>query len=102
MNMKKEISISAWKRLIASFDNTTKGFSARKLSAFAGVNIAMLLSFKLGTPENGTYIVGIWLTFSLLCLGIVTAEQLLMYLKGDVNKQTEQQPQQSENLEEGK
>ncbi len=71
------------KKILASFDNSTDGFSARKLSAFAGVNFAMLLSFKLGTPENGSYLVGIWLTFALLCMGIITAEQLLIYFKGE-------------------
>lgn len=82
---KKEPSF--WIKILSSFDNRRDGYSARKLSAFAGVIAAYGLSYKLGTPENADYLVAIWLVFSLLCLGIITAEQLLKYVKrgeGDV------------------
>jgi len=69
-------------KVIASFDNTPNGFSARKLSAFITIHTAVVMSIKLGTPENAQYLVSILLLFALMCLGIVTAEQIIRYKDG--------------------
>lgn len=75
--MKKDISI--FTKLIRSFDNAPGGFSARKLSAFIAVMMAIY-----GTVHyvDGTTVINaimVWLTFALLCLGIITAEQVLRF-----------------------
>lgn len=80
-------------KIFASFDTTPEGFSGRKLSAFVTIISAIVLAFKFGTSENVTYLVGILLTFALLCLGIVTAEQLLRLYK-DSKGQPDDAPEQ--------
>lgn len=75
-------------KIIWSFDNTSSGFSSRKLSAFFANMIAAAVTVYNCIYNNGTipdavmYIVGIWLVYSLLCLGIITAEQVLRFKEG--------------------
>jgi uncharacterized membrane-anchored protein len=68
-------------QVLSSFKNNKEGFSGRKLSAFAGVFVASYLSFKNTDNNNITWVVGTWLTYSLLCLGIVTVANLIEILK---------------------
>ncbi len=68
--------------LIASFTTDTLGFSARKLSAFAGVVVAIVVTFKL--PKDAyLHAIYAWQTFALLCLGIVTIEQIIRLKEGN-------------------
>jgi hypothetical protein len=78
----KQQGIPLITRLINSFDNDSPGFSARKLSAFTGVVVAIIATFEFVDNTTITTVLGIWLIFSLMCLGIITADQLLRYLKG--------------------
>ena len=65
--------------LFNSFTTDTLGFSARKLSAFIGVATAVIITFKLPKEQyiNAIYA---WQTFALICLGIVTAEQIINFI----------------------
>ena len=65
-----------------SFNTSEGGFSGRKLSAFAGVVTGSILSMKHTTPDNVSMVLGIWLAFALLCLGIITAEQVIKFKNG--------------------
>lgn len=69
-------------KIISSFDNTTDGFSARKLSAFAGVVVSIIATFRFIDHQTIVEALIVWLVFALLCLGIVTAEQVLRFYKG--------------------
>jgi len=69
-------------KVLASFDNTTDGFSARKLSAFAGVIVSIIATFRFVDDKTIIEALMVWLVFALLCLGIVTAEQVLRFYKG--------------------
>jgi len=70
------------KDLVASFTTDTLGFSARKLSAFAGVIVAIIVTFKL--PKDAyLHAIYAWQTFALLCLGIVTIEQIIRLKEGN-------------------
>lgn len=69
------------KKLEASFDNTPEGFSARKLSAFAGVVVAIVATFMFVDEKVIISALGEWLIFAMMCLGIVTAEQILKFYK---------------------
>lgn len=69
------------KKIEASFDNTPDGFSARKLSAFAGVIVAIIATFRFVDEKVIISALGVWLIFAMMCLGIVTAEQLLKFYK---------------------
>lgn len=69
-------------KLIASLDNTTNGFAARKLSAFAGVCAAIYFSAMHTTEGNVVDIVIIWLVFALLCMGLVTVQNIIDFKNG--------------------
>lgn len=67
---------------IASFENAPGGFSARKLTAFAFAACALFLQWKHATPENTPTLVLIDASTALLCLGIVTAAELVKLRSG--------------------
>lgn len=71
-----------FKKLIASFDNHTHGLSARKLTAFFAVMVgAYITKYKL-PQEAQLHALYAWLILALLCLGIVTAEQIIKLKNG--------------------
>jgi len=79
--------------LLKSFNNTPDGWSGRKLSAFTGVGMSVITSFagiiyafKHDYPDLIKIILGLWLLFALLCLGIVTFEQIIKFKNGDGDK----------------
>lgn len=84
----KSFVFKQFEKLIWSFDNTSSGFSARKLSAFIAICVAIYVTVKImighdnQIHDNILYIIGIWLIFALLCLGIITAEQLIRFKDG--------------------
>jgi hypothetical protein len=65
------------KKILASFENAPGGFSARKLTAFAFAACAIFLQWKHATPETVPTLVLIDASTALLCLGIVTAAELI-------------------------
>lgn len=89
------------KKLEASFDNTPDGFSARKLSAFAGVVVAIVATFMFVDEKVIISALGEWLIFAMMCLGIVTAEQILKFYKrgGDDSTPPSSTTSTTENIE---
>jgi hypothetical protein len=75
--------------LYHSFFNNDKGFSARKLTAFAAFWTAFELAQSLD-GENRLYAVYAFLGVGLLCLGIVTMQNIISFKNG--NNSSEQQP----------
>lgn len=67
-----------------SFFNNDKGFSARKLTAFAGFCTAYQLAQSL-TDDNRLYAVYAFLGTGLLCLGIVTIQNIIDFKNGRSN-----------------
>lgn len=65
-----------------SFHNAPGGFSARKLSAFFGGVLAAYVTFHYADSNNAVEMVVTWLCFSLLCLGIITAQQVIELKQG--------------------
>jgi hypothetical protein len=64
--------------LYYSFTNIKgKGFSARKLSAFAGLSVALYETAKIESDVYRLYAIGLLLLFVLLCLTVITGEQLI-------------------------
>jgi hypothetical protein len=84
--MKKDMSI--FNKLMRSFDNGPGGFSARKLSAFVGVMVAIYATYEFVDTTTVISALMVWLTFALLCLGIITAEQVLRF-KGQAEPEKE-------------
>lgn len=64
-------------KLLNSFDTEKGGYSGRKLSAFVSIIIAAYFGFRFGDEKSIVELTIIWLSFALLCLGIVTIEQII-------------------------
>lgn len=75
-------------KLLKSFDNSKDGWSGRKLSAFAGVAVSSYITFKYIEPQYLIEAIMVWLCFSLLCLGIVTIEQIVKLKNGGSSTDT--------------
>ena len=73
-------------KFLGSFDNSTPhSFSGRKLSAFAGVVTAIVLTYLLPN-EAKLHAMYAWLLFSLLCLSVITAQQVINFKNGNSDK----------------
>lgn len=73
--------------LINSFTTDKSGFSARKLSAFAAVIVAIYITVKLVPIAAQIDALYAWLFFALICLGIVTIEQIINLKNGKTNNE---------------
>lgn len=71
--------------LIKSFTTDSEGFSARKLSAFAAVMTAIYVTAKEIPVTDQINALYAWLFFAAVCLGIVTAEQIIKLKNGSNN-----------------
>jgi len=89
------------KKLIASFDNSTLGFSGRKLTAFASVVIAAYVTYTLPL-EVRLHALYSWQILALLCLGIITVEQVIKFKNGQSVKETETTTTKETIVSEGK
>lgn len=76
-----------WNNLIKSFTTDSEGFSARKLSAFVAVVTAIYVTVKEIPKEDLIHALYAWLCFALLCLGIVTIEQIIKLKNEGNNKE---------------
>lgn len=70
------------KNLIDSLKNNSNGFSGRKLSALVGVITGVYLTIFKIPLENQLDALMVWLGFSLLCLGIVTVQNIIDFKNG--------------------
>lgn len=76
--MKKIIS-EFYNGFIGSFDNTEKGFSARKVSSFVVIMLVVTLHVKWFNSQHWEYIAEILFldyTFVLVCLGLATWQKI--------------------------
>jgi hypothetical protein len=81
--------IGFFKKIDASLDNHSKGWSARKLSAlFAILMAAYITKFEL-PQEAQLHALYAWLLLVVMCLGIVTAEQIIKFKNGKDEKPTD-------------
>jgi hypothetical protein len=70
-----------------SLDTQAGGASARKLSAFvAVVPVSAWITHQHATDENTVELVMVWLSFAMLCLGLVTMSQLIELRAGRTTK----------------
>jgi hypothetical protein len=76
-------------KLFASLDNHSLGYSGRKLSAMVGVLTGVYITIKLLPATDQLHALYAWLTFALLCLGIVTVEQIIKFKNGQTGAVTE-------------
>ena len=70
------------KNLIDSLKTNADGFSGRKLSALVGVLTGVYLTIFKVPSENQLECLIVWLAFSLLCLGIVTVQNVIEFKNG--------------------
>ncbi len=81
--------------LIDSFSTGDGGFSARKLSAFAGVATCVYVTLKYIEVQYLAEVLTIWLAFALLCMGIVTIEQIIKLKNGNNTTETTEETSSS-------
>lgn len=72
-------------KLIASFDTYNKGFSSRKLTAFVSIIVAIYVTYTLPLDMR-LHALYSWQLLALLCLGIVTIQNILEFKNGNTNK----------------
>jgi len=68
-------------KLFASLDNTSLGYSGRKLTALFSIIVAAYITYTLPT-EAKLHALYAWQILALLCLGIVTVEQIIKFKNG--------------------
>ena len=85
--MKKKLK-EILNNLIGSLDNKQdSGFSGRKLTGLFSVLIAACVTYFLPT-EAKLHALYSWQLLTLLCLGIVTVEQIIKFKGGNSNDST--------------
>lgn len=76
--------------LLGSFDNERhKGFSARKLTAFAFMLLIVYIHMVHVTPENAMEALIIDVCGILICLGIVSAQNIIEFKNGSTPNQNQ-------------
>jgi len=75
------------KKLLASFDTNSKGLSARKLTAFAFVLCAYYVHYEHVDNSNAVDALIVDACVVVMCLGIVTAEQVIKLKNGSKDDQ---------------
>ena len=80
-------------KLVGSFDNNSKSFSARKLTAFAFVVFSGYIHVRYVGPENAIEALLVDAGTALLCLGIITFEQVIKFKNGESDKPQVNQPE---------
>lgn len=77
-----------FKKLVNSLDNNSVGFSGRKLTALFSVIIAAFVTYSLPI-EARLHALYAWQVLALLCLGIITIEQVLRFKNGETKSPTD-------------
>lgn len=72
-------------KILASFNTYEKGFSARKLTAFALMNLIVYIHYKQLSQDNATEFLIIDLCGVFLSLGLVTFAQIIELKNGKTN-----------------
>ena len=84
-----------FKKLFGSLDTTSNGYSGRKLTAMVSVFVAIYVTYSLPSDVR-LYALYSWQALALLCLGIVTFEQILKFKSGQSIKETETTTKETE------
>ena len=86
----KSLVKKLFEKFIWSFDNTSSGFSMRKILSFLGFALCIYITISFTSATNIKDMLTIWLIFIAMLLGIVTAEQVLRFKEGaEVGKNPE-------------
>jgi len=72
-----------FKKILASLDTHSKGYSSRKLTALVFVLFTFYIENKYATESNVAEIAVINSCVIVMCLGIVTAEQIIKFKNGN-------------------
>ena len=68
--------------IINSFYNNNLGYSSRKLSALAGVMVGVYITVHEIPKTDLITALYAWLGFALLCLGIITIQNIIDFKNG--------------------
>jgi len=73
-----------FKNIFASLDNHNLGYSGRKLTAVFAILMGAYITYTLPL-EVRLHALYSWQILALLCLGIITVEQIIKFKNGDKN-----------------
>lgn len=71
-------------KLLSSLDTHTKGYSGRKLTAMWAVLVGTAVTYAL-PDEAKLHALYAWQVLALLCLGIVTVQNIIQFKNGNAN-----------------
>lgn len=77
--------MSPFHNLTESLKHGEGGFSARKLFGLLALIVGAHTTFKYGDDRTVVALAMVWLSFTLVCLGLVTVEQLARLKNGNSN-----------------
>lgn len=90
----KQEKVTVWRRLLNSLDTKNEGFSGRKLSAVWGNLLAgalvvgyLVIGYQKDNFKNFPLVLGITYTYASLCLGLVTASNIIHFKHGRKGKE---------------
>lgn len=75
-------------KLADSLHNQPGGFSFRKLASMVGVVTSVIITFRFCDEKVLVQVVCVWLLFSLLCVGIITFQDIIKFKTGTVTTTT--------------
>lgn len=75
-----------FKDMLNSLNSEPGGYSARKLSALFAVMLSGYITYLHSVDSNVVELTIVWLSFALLCLGLVTFGQLVELRTGTITK----------------
>lgn len=81
--------MEAINNILNSFKNNNLGNSARKSSAFWGVMVATFITVYKLPLNDQLQALYVWLLFSMICMGIVTIENVIQLKNGKSTSTTE-------------
>lgn len=74
-------------KILQSLTADKEGYSARKLTALAAIIVAVYITYTLPL-EMRLHALYAWQLLALLCLGIVTVEQIIKFKNGSTDTQS--------------
>jgi hypothetical protein len=79
-------------KLFSSLDNHSLGYSGRKLTALFSILMGAYITYAKLPIEAQLHALYAWQLLCVLCLGIVTAEQIIKLKNGSPDKQPTDKP----------
>ena len=75
--------------LFGSLHNEKHGYSGRKLAGLTGMSVAVIITYLKVPNSDMLHALYAWLLFILICLGLVTFQQIINFKNGNAGSKTD-------------